>query len=473
MKSILVFSSMLFVSLAAFFQGSVISVNAEMPNYIKPSDGFELVVNITKAELSGFSKFQMIFPDGFTVENLDSKGGTFSYVDQKLKIIWVSLPSEASFPVKFKVTSSPDSEGTFDFEGKFSYIQDGARKDTDFMKKLVVSNTKPENIDELTASKEPSTQSINSAASTTAVAAKPVGSFTFFRSLSESEIKEGESLVVTLDIGKGNVSGFGKITEVIPAGYTAEVVEANGAVFSAVAGEVRFMWMTLPAENNFKVSYKLISNDKVGGQLIKGSFSYVENEKTRINSTSASSFVVKEDEVLAAAETNPVEKDVVTPEPESVPVKTETPKEEPKKEIAEVKPVEKAKPEVVEKTSVETAVVDKPADENTATETTVPTNTSGSGVVAYRVQICATKKNVDTQYFVKNHSVSETIYADMHEGWHKYTVGKFSVYQQARNHREDVRTNNKIVGPFVTAYNAGQRITVQEALMISKQQWVP
>ena len=62
---------------------------------------------------------------------------------------------------------------------------------------------------------------------------------------------------------------------------------------------------------------------------------------------------------------------------------------------------------------------------------------------------------------------------DMHEGWHKFTVGQFNRYKEARNHRENVRSNNKIVGPFVTAYNQGTRITVQEALMITKQQWVP
>jgi len=61
----------------------------------------------------------------------------------------------------------------------------------------------------------------------------------------------------------------------------------------------------------------------------------------------------------------------------------------------------------------------------------------------------------------------------MHDGWHKFTVGAFDVYGDARNHREDVKGENKITGPFVTAYNTGNRITVQEALMISKQQWVP
>ena len=60
----------------------------------------------------------------------------------------------------------------------------------------------------------------------------------------------------------------------------------------------------------------------------------------------------------------------------------------------------------------------------------------------------------------------------MHQGWHKYTVGNFFKYAGAREHREDIRNNKKIKGPFVTAYNKGTRITVQEALMITKDKWV-
>jgi septal ring-binding cell division protein DamX len=92
--------------------------------------------------------------------------------------------------------------------------------------------------------------------------------------------------------------------------------------------------------------------------------------------------------------------------------------------------------------------------------------------VNYRVQICALKKQVNINYFVNNHQIKEPIYANMHQGWHKYTVGKFMIYKGARNYREIIKDQHKIEGPFVTAYNNGTRITVQEALMISKDQWV-
>ena len=90
----------------------------------------------------------------------------------------------------------------------------------------------------------------------------------------------------------------------------------------------------------------------------------------------------------------------------------------------------------------------------------------------YSVQICATKKQVDVSYFAKANNILEKIYTMMHEGWHKYVVGEFNEYKEARDHREKVKNENKVVGPFVTAYNKGTRITVQEALMISGQKWI-
>ena len=61
---------------------------------------------------------------------------------------------------------------------------------------------------------------------------------------------------------------------------------------------------------------------------------------------------------------------------------------------------------------------------------------------------------------------------DNHEGWIKYLVNGYSEYRKARDRREDVTAGYEFPGPFVAAYNNGERISVQEALMISNQQWV-
>ena len=53
----------------------------------------------------------------------------------------------------------------------------------------------------------------------------------------------------------------------------------------------------------------------------------------------------------------------------------------------------------------------------------------------------------------------------------KYTTGSYGVYKDARDKRNSLDSYN-FPGPFVTAYKHGERITVQEALTLTNQEWV-
>ena len=89
----------------------------------------------------------------------------------------------------------------------------------------------------------------------------------------------------------------------------------------------------------------------------------------------------------------------------------------------------------------------------------------------YKVQLLAAHKIAGKSYFNKRHSYDGPFSIENHEGWVKYTTGEYNEYKKARNKRENL-VHHKFPGPFVTAYNNGNRITVQEALMITKQDWV-
>ena len=68
------------------------------------------------------------------------------------------------------------------------------------------------------------------------------------------------------------------------------------------------------------------------------------------------------------------------------------------------------------------------------------------------------------------YGIQDNVKVETHEGWNKYTVGKYNQYKEARDYREVMRGKG-VSGAFVTAYNQGTRVTVQEALMTSGQQW--
>ena len=82
----------------------------------------------------------------------------------------------------------------------------------------------------------------------------------------------------------------------------------------------------------------------------------------------------------------------------------------------------------------------------------------------YRVQIAAAKREVGKTYFEQRHNMMDEITIDYHGTWFKYMIGSYGVYKDARDRRNEVwADNNKIDDAFVTAYNSGERISVQEA----------
>lgn len=88
------------------------------------------------------------------------------------------------------------------------------------------------------------------------------------------------------------------------------------------------------------------------------------------------------------------------------------------------------------------------------------------------MQIAATHQNISDNHFKNKYSLNDKIAREMHEGWNKFTIGGYTTYKEARDKRNVVWNNHKITDAFVTAYNNGVRVTVQEALMISNQKWI-
>jgi len=112
----------------------------------------------------------------------------------------------------------------------------------------------------------------------------------------------------------------------------------------------------------------------------------------------------------------------------------------------------------------------KTSTAQTQTKTNSSANTTN---VRFRIQVAATQKMLQNSkvYFAKR-NINQHVAVEHIGNMYKYTIENYETYLQARNRRNEVWEKTPIKGAFIVAYNGKQRITVQEALMITKQKWV-
>lgn len=467
MKSLIYVSSIFLISIASIFTQTELNVKFKIPNQVIAGQSFVMDLEIDKGDIANFSKLQLNLPEGFSAELLEGRTGTFTFYDQKMKLIWIALPEDPIFNVQVKISVDPSIAGNFNFSGKISYVVGSERKE----KQLVSPNFSVEPNSSQTASSSPTADpQTDNSGTTTSTALKTnnqnqKAEVKCVRNFDASKVAPGQTFLVTLRVDKASISGLGKIIDNIPVGFTATEMKNNGAIFSTKGNQVKFLWMTLPSEDSFDVSYKVKVDENItGNKVIDGKMSYLEGDETKTILIDGTSVEITNNPV--ETNNNEITNQIGNSSEEGTPIESNTTnyKEETENSV-DYDDTQNVNNDGSTETQIESQTENSKSTDNTEI-------TQNNSSVNYRVQICATRKEVNTNYFVKNHQINEHIYANMHQGWHKYTVGDFNIYTGARNHRETVKNQNKIKGPFVTAYNNGKRITVQEALMITKDKWV-
>ena len=310
----------------------------------------------------------------------------------------------------------------------------------------------------------------------------------------------GGSFTMEVDVAKGDVSGFAKLQQILPPGFTAEAGESANATFSFKDQKVKFLWMALP-NGDFKVTYKInIDASLSGNQIIEGTFAYIQDNETEkfiipkdIISIQASQAdaakqaamdqiladqKAKDDAASAAREDAAPAEDVVVEAAEEVveevaevveevaEVVVEEVEEVEEEEVAEVN--ERVVVETTEVVSSKKEVVEEVVEKAAARNYNDAMMKSKPGLV-FRVQISAGTNKVDPEAYKQKYGISEVIVIEEHEGMYKYVVGEFGSYRPAKTFSNELRDSNNVVGPFVTSYNDGVRIHVKEALEIAGQ----
>jgi hypothetical protein len=443
------------LSVDSVFQTGI-TLNIEAPSEVTAGNEFEVHVTIQKGDLASFSRLQQSFPAGLTAKPYLSSNADFSFESKRVRMIWLRLPKEKEITLVYKIKVDERLKGSFNIKALFSYIDNNERKSVSYESSPIIilpsSAIDQSLVVDINDYEQKVIPYISPAIANSEIACvrqKPTSD------------NSGKSFIVRLLVNKGSRNKFAKIEEKVPAGYKAVSIDPKEAIFTFKNSTAKFLWMNLPSSPYFVVSYKLIPLDnKVTAPQPKGKFSYLEEEKTfsiDIKQTDNEVASLSPDEVskllgslssaplLAHNELNPKNNEVTNEK--YIAVNTET------------RPTSKQKHRRQERLQT------KELKKNLAYLLE-----PDSGVY-YRVQVAAGHKTVAVEQYFKKYSLDKEVKKEFHEGWIKYSIGSFPVYKEARDYRVHVWNTTILSDAFVSAYNNGKRITVQEALMIANQKW--
>ena len=416
-----------------------------IPVQLDMNESTVVTVSIQKNQLSGFAKLEIDIPDGYAVSAMETKGASFTFAKGKMRFVWMNLPTADKYNVSYRITRREFTGDLQSVKGVFSYIQDNKRNDVN-----IVTNTtfekQQDNFDD-------------SYGLTTLISAQDNPSC-------ERKItKLDEGYVVELLVHLNGLKGFLKLQEWVNEGCSLSKSQNAAAAVSIDGPKIKFVWFEVPDSPTMVVKYKVNCPQlPEGGLQVEGKMSFVfENNPREIPVTMMESNPVETksnvDSVVAASDKN---KEVVE-----------------EKELVQVPVTENKVVEVPEKTQVqETKAVptsssgDQLQAEGSSSKT-VPMPSSAMGSVSYKVQILANHRKVSAEEWRTKFGFEDNYDVENHQGWMKWTHGSYSEYKQAKEYRNAVSLKcPALPGPFVTAYQDGKRITVQEALMITQQPWV-
>jgi hypothetical protein len=430
---VIILNAVIFVS-DLFYQDIFLQINA--PQQVEAGNSVDVEIQIHKAQLSGFARFQQKLPYGVTASPVYPADMNFSFEDNILKMIWLNLPLEETLTIRYKIHINERLKGDLNLEGTFSYIENNQRRVANATGSLLAvrpSHTIEERyiVDISDANQRLLSPSPAPDRSRNIVAVRQ-----------EPVPDNGSGFIVNILVNKEDQNHFAKIEETIPDGFTAVEMESRGGIFSFSGQRARIIWNNLPIESDFIVSYRIIPEPGVSGVPdVKGEFSFMNNGLT------ANRRITQMNEDLISL--SQMEKSALIA---SVPWESVTPSISPANRSLMARGDDRGRPAVRPGTEIRNPLQ------------------SESGVY-YRVQLAAGHRPVEIERYFSRLNITDDVRSEIHDGWIKYSIGSYYNYRAARDYRVHIWNTTPINDAFVAAYNEGLRITVQEALMISNHDW--
>ena len=436
-----------------------VNLNMSVPDEVVAGKEFNVNIEIDKGDMEEFSRFQQELPVGLTASPGESETADFTFENQRVRFIWLKLPSKKVITISYKVMVNERLKGQFNLGGEFSYVETDERKAISVAPAAITITPSPTIVS--TAQVD-----INDFADILAAEKEAIESSHDITCIRQTPYKasSGNDIIVRILVYKKEMNKFAKIEEQVPDGFNAMSINSRDGIFTFKDGIVKFVWMNLPPVPGFTIAYRLMpTGSMTGTELnINGKFSYIEQGRnidvpimqkqadlSNMDENNVETFLasLESGEAMAQAgdtETeNEGEENIVTEKP---------PEKEPVRETEQV---------------VETKTFSKEQQptkfEDVPPTMLLPVETG----VYYRVQLAAVHVVVDPVSIYKKYGFDRPVKIEMHDGWYKYSIGSFQNYREAKEFRDMVATRKRISGAFVTAYQNGKRITVQDALKVT------
>ncbi len=437
MKNKQVFWAGLFLlCISVFAAAQEVDLSIDYPDEVKAGESFQVTVTIDKGALRDYSRFSQDLPLGLSAENLNSPNADFSFDNQRIRIIWLKLPEDPKVQVSYNVFIDKRLKGTFELGGVFAFVVSEERK---FINVEISHPVKIIPNADMDPAQLVDIKVFKGGVATPVVGAAEKEAFAMV--IRQVPVLESSgAYLVKLLVKNPQGSKYAKVEESIPAGYMFESVDSHDGIESFSASTVKFIWMKLPGESEFEVSYRLVpKRDETQGEMsIDGKLTYSDGNENKV-------VLVKQLEVDLAALSSVQKKELllsgVLPSGATKPVAIVESKPAPvKAQPAEKKPA---------------PVKAQPAGVSSAVILNTRVLAAGSGVY-YRVQLAAYSEAVDGHNMYRG--VSEEVFVEKHSSYYKYTSGSFTTYEQAALYKDKLNRLPAISGAFVVKYQNGKRV---------------
>lgn len=436
-------------------------------------------VRISQTQPKSMCKIEEMLPEGYTFSSIDNAGAKVSTIQNVVRYMWTESPSENEFSVIYKVSANKGYNiNDLVVNGAYSVLTNDAT--TSY---VILDNNS--SIDESTGS----FSEVFSESKKLSVSENASGRYTTAESLQNIKnlnySERQESFFANTDV-VNTIYSNNYPTETFAQDATAHVSALPTEEFSIDTEKTEVVadnQATKSEKTNTNVE-QFQNNLNIPAPTVAQAEKEQEYEITQTTERTTTSEIVSASKtpelinnIYASKSTKPT-MTTIDAEPDQITTQTTT------ETITQVttttttvtplntnKKTSKTANTIAASNNKNTSLSNK--NNTSQQKTKVNQGNNKNGKVTYRVQVAASHKQLKNQQnFFAKRNINEKVSVERIDNWYKYTINSFDTYVNARNHRNSIWEQTPIKGAFVVAYNGKQRITVQEALMLTNQKWV-